>query len=217
MTLSFSFSFSQKPWKPLFNGKDLSSWEKVGDTAPFDLIDDKIVMHQKANTREHSFLRTKKKYRNFILEFDAKRDASFYYGVLFRAQNAPDTAHVRLYGYQVKVDHLKTRQWTGAIFDDFGNTWSWINTLENNPTAQKALLNPGEWDHFRIEAIDDHIKVWLNEVVTSDIKNSKYKAGFIALKIHFLGDKKEMEIHKAEFKNIRIIDQNAEKHALSTK
>jgi len=126
-------------WVSLFDGKDLKGWIKMGDSALFEVKDSSIVLHQKANTKEHSFLRTRKQYRNFILELDAKREEGFHYGILVRAIPTPDTAHVRLYGYQVKVDHDKKRRWTGGVFDDFGNTWKWISVLTDNPKAQYAL------------------------------------------------------------------------------
>jgi hypothetical protein len=212
--MAFGFSaFSQKNWIDLAQVSKSAKWKTAGDIAPFLFKEHSIEMHQKANTKEHSFLITKKKYTNFILEFEGKRDSSFHYGLLFRADKAPDTAHVRLYGYQVKIDHIKTRGWTGAIFDDFGNTWQWISTNENNPQAQKALKPAGEWDKFRIEAIDAHIVVWLNGIITADILNSKYQKGHIALKIHALGNKKELEAAKAEFRNIRIIDRNFKKYS----
>jgi hypothetical protein len=196
----------------LFNGKNLEGWTILGGNGKIAIEENAIKLNQKANTTEHTFVVSNKKYKNFILELDAKRDVGFHYGILFRAQKAPDTAHVRLYGYQVKVDHDKKRNWTGGIFDDFGNTWNWIYTLEADQRAQKALKPEGEWDHYRIEVFGDNIKVWLNDIPTANISNSKYKKGFIALKIHFLGNKPENEKPSAWIKNIKIIDSSIKNH-----
>ncbi len=165
-------------------------------------------MHRKANTREHTFLRTNKKYRDFILELECRRDEQFQYGILVRAVPAPDTAHVRLYGYQVKVDHNANRRWTGAIFDDYGNTWRWLSTLSDNPEAQNALKEAGLWDHYRIELIGNHLKVWVNGVAATNLISEKYRKGYIALKIHFLGDNVALEKPTAWVRNIRIITRN---------
>lgn len=213
LTLSFSPTNAQENWKTLFNGTDFSGWKRVGDNAPFTIADSAIVLHQKANTTEHSFLRTEKKYKDFILQMTCKRDPQFYYGILFRAIDALDTAHVRLYGYQVKIDHDKNRRWTGGIFDDFGTTWRWLSTLEGNETAKSALKNAGEWDTWRIEAVGNHLKVWLNGVAVAHVQNDKYKEGYIALKIHFLGNKPENEKYAASIKNIRIQTKNVKKYA----
>jgi hypothetical protein len=212
-SMVFNKTQAQTQGQLLFNGKDFTGWKRVGDSAPFSIADSAIVLHQKANTKEHSFLRTEKKYKNFILEVTCKRDPQFYYGILFRAIDAPDTAHARLYGYQVKVDHDKKRRWTGAIFDDFGTTWRWLSNSEGNIAAQNALKNAGEWDTFRIEVLNDVIKVWLNGVPVSHIKNGKYTEGYIALKIHFLGNKPENEQFAAYIKNIRIQTKNVKKYA----
>lgn len=195
---------AQSSWHTIFNGKNFKGWTKVGDSAPFAIKDGAILLHQKANTKEHSFLRTNRKYRNFILELDAKRDSLFYYGILFRAIEAPDTAHVRMFGYQVKVDHIATRRWTGGIYDDYGNTWNWLYPLTDNIPAQYALKPPGEWDHYRIEAIGDHIRTWLNGVPASDLINRKYRNGYIALKIHQLGGNAEMERYAGWVKNLKV-------------
>jgi hypothetical protein len=202
-----------KVWKTIFNGQNLDGWSIIGGAGKVSIEGGAIKLGQKANTAEHTFIHTNRKYKDFILEVDCKRDAGFFYGILFRAQPAPDTAHVRLYGYQSKVDHKPKRNWTGGIFDDFGNTWNWMYTPVNDQRAQKALKPAGEWDHYRIEAIGHNIKVWLNGIPISNILNSKYDQGYIALKIHFLGDKKEKEKNAAWIKNIRIIDTNVLKYA----
>ena len=202
-----------KEWKTIFNGKNFDGWSIIGGAGKVNIDDGAIKLGQTANTLEHTFIHTNKTYKDFILEVDCKRDAGFFYGILFRAQPAPDTAHVRLYGYQSKVDHNPKRNWTGGIFDDFGNTWNWMYTPVNDQRAQKALKPAGEWDHYRIEAIGDNIKVWLNNIPISNIFNSKYGEGYIALKIHFLGNNAEKEKNAAWIKNIKIIDTDVLKYA----
>jgi hypothetical protein len=203
---------SDLEWTSIFNGKNFDGWSIIGGAGKVNIEDNAFVLNQTANTEEHTFIHTNRKYKDFILEVDAKRDAGFFYGILFRAQPAPDTAHVRLYGYQSKVDHNPKRNWTGGIFDDFGNTWNWMYTPVDDPRAQKALKPAGKWDHYRIEAIGDNIKVWLNEIPISNIKNTKYRVGCIAFKIHFLGDKPENEKNTAWIKNIRVIDKEVDKY-----
>ena len=143
---------------------------------------------------------------------DFKRDVPFNTGILFRALEAPDTASVNLYGYQVKIDPNEKRKWTGGIFDDFGKTWAWIYDLNKDFRAQNANLS-NQWNHIRIEMIDNHIKVWVNNIPTVNLINNKYKeAGYIAFKMHSLADKPEQEAWKSMFRNIKIITQNPEKY-----
>lgn len=204
------YAQAQKPedWASLFNGKSLAGWSVVGDSATFTVEEGAIRMHRKANTREHTFLRTNKKYRDFILELECKQEHQFQYGILVRAVPAPDTAHVRLYGYQLKFDQNINRRWTGAIFDDFGNTWRWLSTLSDNPKAQNALKESGQWDHYRFELLGDTVKVWVNGVAASHLVNKKYQTGYIALKIHSLGDNPSLEKPTAWVRNIRIVTKN---------
>jgi hypothetical protein len=214
--LHFTLGLAQpkEDWKTLFNGENFNGWKITGGAGKIRINDGAIILNQTNNTTEHTFLYTKKKYKNFILEMDCKRDAKFYYGILFRAVKAPDTAHAKLYGYQVKVDHDNKRKWTGGIFDDFGNTWNWMYTLENDEVAQNALKPAGEWDHYRIEAIGDTIKVWVNGIPTAHLEDRKYKNGYIALKIHFLKDKKENEKFSAWIRNIKVCTKNLDGNEL---
>lgn len=200
-------------WETIFNGKNLNGWSIIGSTGKVSISDGSIELHQRANTKEHTFVRSDKRYQNFIMEVDCKRDPLFFYGILFRAQPAPDTAHVRLYGYQIKFDHKPDRRWTGGIFDDFGNTWNWLYTLTEDKRAQNATKPAGEWDHYRIEAFDDHIKVWVNGVPTTNMINNKYEEGYIAFKIHFLGNKVEREKEGGWIKNIRVITKDPEQYS----
>jgi hypothetical protein len=200
-------------WKQIFNGIDLNGWSIIGGEGKVNIADSCLILQMKANTTEHTFVKSNKKYKDFILEIDVKRDPGFFYGILFRARNAPDTAHVRLYGYQVKADHLPNRRWTGGIFDDFGNTWNWLYPLEGNPMAQNATHDPGIWDHLRIEAIGDHIKVWLNDIPTTNLINTKYPRGYIAFKIHFLDGRPENEKAAGWIKNVRIIDNHPARYS----
>lgn len=215
LLVSGSLAQPDQAWKPIFDGKTFNGWSVIGGEGKVAIEEDALVLHMTANTTEHTFVRTDKQYQDFILEVDCRRDSDFYYGILFRAQPAPDTAHVRLYGYQVKVDYIPTRKWTGGIFDDFGNTWNWMYPLTDDKRAQGAIKNAGEWDHYRIEAIGDHIKVWLNGIPTSNIINSKYGKGHIAFKIHFLGDDPEKEKTAAWIKNVRIVTANPGKYSQS--
>jgi hypothetical protein len=148
-----------------------------------------------------------------ILEMDVKTDSIYNTGILIRCIDAPkntDTCKVSLYGYQVKIDPT-TRSWTGGIFDDYGKTWHWLYSLVNDSIARGAYAI-AKWNHFRIEAINSNIKVWVNGIPTTNLINQKYTSGYIALKIHALADKPEREKIFGQFKNIRIITKNPEKY-----
>ncbi|WP_445735257.1 3-keto-disaccharide hydrolase [Mariniflexile sp.] len=198
------------PWKSIFNGKDFRGWTLVGSFGKAWVEDGVIVTHMVSNTPEHTFLRTNKKYKDFILEADSKVEGAIHSGFILRSIKTPDTAKVCLYGYQVKLDPTD-RKWTGGVFDDFGRSWSWWYTLEDDVRARDAF-KMNEWNHFRMEVIGNNIKVWVNDVPTCNLINSKYPEGYIALKIHSLGNNPEREDAKVYFKNLKIITKNPEKY-----
>jgi hypothetical protein len=207
---------NNQPWKLIFDGQTHKNWDTIGSDGIVNIKDSCFVIGMKANTPEHTFLKSKKKYKDFILELDYKKDTEFNSGILFRANPTPDTSSVSLYGYQIKLDPSVTRRWTGGVFDDFGKTWAWIYPLKDDPKAM-AAEKLDEWNHVRVEMINNQIKVWINGVPTANITNDKYqKAGYIAFKMHSLGDKPEQEKWKASFKNIRIITKKPEKYAKQT-
>ncbi len=203
------------PWKYLFNGKDFTNWKMVGGVGVAEIKDSAFYCHMTANTKEHTFVSTKEKYGDFILEMDVNADPGYNTGILLRCIDKPascDTCKVSLYGYQVKVDPSPTRRWTGGIFDDFGASWRWLYDLSKNEPAQKASTI-GEWNHFRVEAIGSAIKVWVNGVPATHLINQKYTEGYIALKIHSLNNAPEEEKKIGRFKNIRILTRKLHKYS----
>ncbi len=199
------------PWETIFNGKDLEGWEMIGDKGVATVQNGEIVIHRTKDTKEHTFVATKKKYGDFILEIDFKMDdPGWSTGVLVRYIVAnSDSGKVSLDGYQIKIDETP-RNWTGGIFYYFGGTRQWLSDLSKNEPARQAYKK-GEWNTFKIQAVGDTIKVWLNGVQSANLVNDKYKKGAIALKIHSMGSKgnDELPVH---FKNIRVIDNPDKKY-----
>ena len=145
---------------------------------------------------------------------DIKTDSTCNSGILLRSFYAPaacDTCFTTVYGYQVKLDSRLIRQWTGGIFYDYGKTWRWLYSLENDERARKAH-NVGDWDRFRMEAIGSSIKVWVNGIPVTNLINSDLKEGFIAIKIHWMPDLPEKEVKFGRYKNIKIITENPEQY-----
>ncbi len=200
----------KEPWKVIFNGKDFTGWDIIGSFGKYWVEDSTIMCHKMSNTPEHTFLRTKKVYSDFILECDNKIDGDFNSGILFRCEDAPDTASAKLYGYQVKIDP-SSRKWSGGVFTDFGKTWHWLYTLEDDARAREAY-KINEWNHIRVEAIGSSIKVWVNGIPTCNLINYQYTRGNIAFKIHSMGNEPEKEKVKGYFKNVRILEDHPEKY-----
>ncbi|MGK2861363.1 MAG: 3-keto-disaccharide hydrolase [Chitinophagaceae bacterium] len=206
------FAQPAKARKAIFDGKSFNGWTIIDTPAHVTIEDHSFVIHMTKNTKRHAFIRSNKKYKDFILELDCKRDTLFDSGILLRATTAPDTARVGLFGYMVKIDPSLTRRWTGGIFFDYGNYIEWMYPLADDKRAQQAE-RVGEWNHYRIEAIGNIFKVWINDIPVTHLINKRYEEGWIALKIHYLAGTPWNEQMSAAFKNIRIVESRLKKYA----
>ncbi len=202
------------PWVALFNGRDLTGWKIVAraNPAPAVVEDGAMVLRQRINTLEHTFVASEREFGDFILELDLKDDPGFNSGILLRCVEAPADAKVRLNGYQVKIDNT-SRAWTGGIFDDFGDSWKWLHDLADNERG-RAAFRLGDWAHFRIESLGPAIKVWVNGVPTCHLWDEKYRSGGIAFKIHSVGSGPKAGQTAIRLKNIRIITEHPERYTL---
>jgi hypothetical protein len=132
------------PWVSIFNGRDYSGWEVVGpaNLAPAEIEDGAMLLRQRANTAEPTFVTTTKRYGDFILELDLKDDPGFNSGILLRWVEAAADAKVRLNCYEVKIDDTP-RAWTGGVFDDFGDSWRWLHDLADNEAGRASMTRRG--------------------------------------------------------------------------
>ena len=163
----------------LFDGKTLDGWKRVNGSATYHVEDECIVGVVDPASKQNTFLRTEKSYRNFRLELDAKLDIAGNSGMQFRSHQKPGE-NGRVFGYQCEIDPLP-RAWTAGIYDEARR--GWLFNLENHPEARKALKLT-EWNHFVIEAIGPHIKTTLNGIPCADLLDAADDEGFIALQVH---------------------------------
>lgn len=197
-------------WTNLFNGKNLEGWKVLNGTAEFKVENGVIVGVSKVNTK-NTFLATEKNYDNFILEYEAKMDDGLNSGVQIRSNSLPDYKDGVVHGYQVELDASK-RAWTGGIYDE--SRRGWLYNLECNEKAKTAYKN-NTWNKFRVEAIGNNIRVWVNGVPTADIIDDMTPKGFIALQVHSIGDNKAEEGKTVQFRNIKIKTADLEKSKMS--
>jgi len=205
--VSVSVSSVNGQWKKLVK-KDLSGWEQLNGTAPFKLEKGGVVVGTTVAGSPNSFLCTKEKYRDFILEFDTWFDPAMNSGVQFRSESKPDYMDGRVHGYQVEMDP-SARAWSGGIYDEARR--GWLYTLDKNPAGQKAL-KVGEWNHYRIEAIGNSIRTWVNGVPCADLVDELTPSGFIALQVHSIGNDNSKVGLQVKWKNIRIITGKLDKY-----
>lgn len=198
---------SEKQWQYLVKD-DLSHWEQLNGTAPFELIDG-VVVGTTVLASPNSFLCTKENYGDFILEFDTWFDPQMNSGVQIRSESRADYQNGRVHGYQVEMDPSE-RAWSGGIYDEARR--GWLYTLDNNPEGKKAL-RVGDWNHYRVEAIGNSIRTWINGIPCADLIDDLTPTGFIALQVHGIGRDSSRVGLQVKWKNIRIITQNPAKYA----
>ena len=197
----------QGPWQKIFDEESLAGWSTKGGEATYVVKDGNIVGTTVANT-PNTFLTTDKMYGDFILELDFLVDPSMNSGIQIRSNSFPHYKAGRVHGYQVEIDP-SNRAWSGGIYDE--GRRKWLVTLKDNPNAQKSFKQ-NEWNTYRVEAIGDTIKTWINEVPAAHLIDAMTASGFIGLQVHSIkGEQKEGT--EIKWKNIRIITDNLSKYA----
>jgi len=198
----------ETPWEPLFNGKDFSNFNQLNGDAKYQIENGEMVGISKSKT-PNSFMATKKKYSDFILEFEVKVDFGLNSGVQFRSNSFPDFKNGRVHGYQCEIE-TSQRRWAGGIYDEARSGWLYPLTI--NPTGQEAFIN-GTWNHYRIEAVGNEIRTFVNGIMCSNLVDPQTAEGFIAFQVHAI-NKKEHEGKRVRWKNINIITENAADYRL---
>ncbi len=194
--------FADQPWVKLFDGKTLGGWQQKGGKASYKVEDGQIIGKTVLNTG-NSFLCSKQYYSDFILELEFKVDSKLNSGVQIRSNSFPEYYNGRVHGYQIEIDPSK-RAYTGGVYEEGAR--GWLNDLKNNPKARKAFKQ-GQWNKFRIEAIGDSIKTWINGVEASNLHDTRTRTGFIGLQVHAVGNDKSKEGIQVRWRNIRIISE----------
>ena len=193
-------------WSPLFDGKTLDGWKQLGGKAEYS-VEDGVIVGTAVPGTPNSFLSTEKNYGDFILEVDFKVDPTLNSGIQIRSNTTTDHREAkkkrvteRVFGYQVEIDP-GDRAWSGGIYDEARR--GWLNSLEDNRAARYAI-KPNDWNQYRIQAIGDSIKTWLNGVPAADLVDSMTLSGLIGLQVHGVGDRPGGD--QVRWRNIRIKD-----------
>lgn len=207
-------SLAADGFRPLFDGETLEGWEQFGGKAKYASEDGVIVGTAVPNT-PNSFLATKKQYGDFILGLEFKDAPTLNSGVQIRSHVYREGTEVftgkrkmspgRVFGYQVEIDPdmRRARLWSGGIYDE--GRRGWLNDLADNEPARLAF-RPEAWNRYRVEAIGDSIRTWINGVPAADLVDSMTLRGFIALQVHGIGRKTELVGSQVRWRNIRIKD-----------
>jgi len=204
--LAVSTTYAQKSkdgWQSLFNGKDLSGWKQLNGKATYEVKDGAIVGTSVMDT-PNSFLTTEKDYGDFIFECELKVDNKLNSGIQIRSLSKPDYMNGRVHGYQVEIDP-SDRAYSGGIYDEARR--GWLYPLDINPAGKKAFKKD-QWNKYRIEAIGNTIRTFVNDVPVAYLVDDVTPVGFICLQVHSIGKDQSREGTQVSWKNIRIKTTN---------
>ncbi len=148
-------------WTMLFDGSDLSGWNRVGD-ANWQIVDGAVRADM-----GNGYLVSDVDYDDFdlSLEFFVSPDANS--GVFLRCQN-PE-APIDTSCYEVNIFDTRPDQTyrTGGIV---------------HVAAPSSVLNSGgRWNSYEITADGPHLTVVMNDVALVDVQDAMYASGPIAL------------------------------------
>ena len=199
--------------KPIFDGKTLQGWQQRNGTAKYYVENGELVGETAAGSA-NSFLCTTKDYGDFILEFEVKDDPRLNSGVQIRSHTYTTQTTVltenrgkrkrtweagRVYGYQVEIADEKSGA-SGGIYEEA--RLGWLNLVTGDAVASKAF-HDNQWNRFRVAAIGDSIKTWINGTPCADLVDSEQQTGFIGLQVHQFSGGNTAQVR---FRNIRLQD-----------
>ncbi|NEW83204.1 MAG: DUF1080 domain-containing protein [Mariniphaga sp.] len=205
VAISFGTYAAKGNWEKLFNGKDLTGWERLNGTAEYTIVKGEIVGTSKTNS-PNTFLATKKIFGDFILEYEMKMDTGLNSGVQIRSLSKPDYNNGRVHGYQIECDDAP-RGWSAGIYDEARR--GWLYPMEYNQAAKKSYKR-AVWNKYRVEAIGNSIRTWLNDVPCANLVDDMTPSGFIALQVHAIGKDETNAGKTISWRNIRIMTKDIE-------
>ena len=194
---------SRGTWENLFNGRNLKGWERINGSAEYTVVKGEIVGTSKLNS-QNSFLATTRTFGDFILEYEIIMDEGLNSGVQIRSESKREYENGRVYGYQVECDD-SPRAWTAGIYDE--SRRGWLYPMEYNQPAKKSYRR-GQWNVFRVEAVGNSIRTWLNGVPCANLVDGLTPIGFIALQVHAIGNAEANAGKTIRWRNIRIMTKN---------
>ena len=192
-------------WEDLVD-PTMSKWFNPYDWGNTTVKDGEVIL---TTDKSKWFLLTKKNYANFVFEAEIKMPVKEgNSGFLFRCQQAKNKA----WGYQAEVD-TADRKWSGGLYDEGRRMWFISpnrDKAESSEAAAKSIAEfreragecykQGEWNKYRIVCVGQHIQIFVNGVMTTDVYDGMDLDGHIGIQHH---GEKGLEY---KFRNIRIKD-----------
>lgn len=151
-------------------------------------------------SKKNFFFPTKKRYADFILEYEIKMpDVDEYSnsGLIFRGQIKEGENGKSVIGYQAEVDPSE-RGWSGGLYDQGRRAWLYPrHATRSKPDGdfkgsqlpewteeKKKVYKHLEWNKYRVECRGSDIKIFLNGTLMTHVIDTKDAEGHIAIQHH---------------------------------
>lgn len=158
--------------------ENADDWFSVGD-AQWKFVNGELVGSLDSGS---GFVMTEKSYKDFVLELEFKPDSTINSGIFIRCkENA--ISNVDCYEINIWDLHPDQKNRTGAV------------VTRSTPLAIVETLN--KWNSYKIKNEKDHLQVWINDILTADMKNQDLVEGPIALQA--------AETGQIKFRNVTIV------------
>jgi len=153
------------------------NWVIEGD-AEWNFINGELTGIIKSGS---GFIMTTQSYKDFVLELEFKPDSTINSGVFIRCSSM-DIDAISCYELNIWDLHPNQDFRTGAIV--------------TRSVPLKKVETRNNWNQYKIKIKDDHILVWINGILTADMRDKTLIKGYIGLQAAGSG--------KISFRNIRI-------------
>lgn len=165
--------------EPLFDGKSLEGWLKVGAAPNTWTVRDGLLI---TNGKPHGYLRTTTEHSNYFLEAEWKFVKGGQTGLLLHIQ-PPDKVWPT--SIEVQTDHR-----LAGNFIKIGDV-----DYEGGKRIRDAEKPAGEWNYFWVFSREDRIEVFMNGEKVSQVTDYRPVKGFIGFQ------SEGVEVH---LRNIRL-------------
>lgn len=144
-------------------------------------IDDGVLTPRRGE--ERTYVITKKQYSDVEIAFEFNPESETNSGVFARCQDPEEISPQSCYEFNIWDAHPNQESRTGAI-------------VTISPPV--AIVNTEDkWNTMRIALMGDRLQVWVNDILTNDIRHATHTRGHIAFQY---GGMDGMVV----FRNIRI-------------
>jgi len=158
----------------LFNGEDLTGWEKHGDAAW--VVEDGLLVGTQGNSNAGGDLLTKRTYKDFIAILTYRVEWPCDSGLWFRYQSPQET-------YRAEIIEQENPGWYSGTLYRSGKAFLGPGEVFLTYNEDKTLVDREGWNTMKVHAEGDHIRIWINGHKVADVHDDTSDSGKIGFQV----------------------------------